>query len=230
METQTDPTASNTSSDHPKRTLMTLPVLAGIAYTLAWIVGLAVWPANLDVAASGAQVLAAYTGHQGQAMLQYFLVEGVAAVALAGVVLALGRAARRRGAVRLGRVSVAFGVGAAILSLVQCALGLVLAGQLVPSGDAGQAAFVFALISRLDGVKMFGLAALAVAGVGLALRVGVLPRWLGFTGILLAVALLVSGVGYLLLNTTLALAAAVSLALLLVWVTGAGISLARASR
>ena len=230
METQTDLTASNTTSDQPMRGLLTAPALAGIAYTLAWIVGLATWPANLDVAASGAQVLAAYTGHQGQAMLQYFLVEGVAAVALASVVLALGRAARRRGAVRLGRVSLAFGFGAANLSLVQCALGLVLAGHLVPSGDAGQAAFVFALISRLDGVKMFGLAALAVAGVGLALRVGVLPRWLGFTGILLAVALLVSGVGYLLLNTTLALAAAVSLALLLVWVTGAGISLARASR
>src|SRR5262249_23475021 len=164
------------------------------------------------------------------ALLQYLLVEGAAAVALAGVVLALGRAARRHGTVALGRVVVIFGLGAAALSLLQCALGLLLAGRLVPSGDADQAGAVFTLISRLDGVKMVMLASLAVAGAAMALREGVLPRWLGYVAIALALALLVSGAGYLLLNSTLSLAAAVSLALLLAWVTGSGISLARARR
>ena len=48
------------------------------------------WPSNLDVAASGTQVVAAYTGHRGVAMTQSLLVHGVAAVAMAVVVLALG--------------------------------------------------------------------------------------------------------------------------------------------
>lgn len=76
---------------------------------------------------------------------------------------------------------------------------------------------------------MLALAALAVVGIGLARR-GVLPRWLGYTGGFLAVALVVTGIGYLLLNTTLARAAFVSLPLLLVWVTGTGVGIARTSR
>ena len=76
--------------------LLTAPAVAGVAYLLAWVTGLAVWPSNLDVAASGSQVVAAYTGHQGVAMTQSLLVHGVAAVALAVVVLALGQAARHR--------------------------------------------------------------------------------------------------------------------------------------
>jgi hypothetical protein len=58
----------------------------------------------------------------------------------------------------------------------------------------------------------------------------VLPRWLGYTAALLTVALIASGAGYLLLNATLALAVFVSGPLLLVWVTGAGVALARTSR
>ncbi len=152
------------------------------------------------------------------------------ALALAGVVIALGQAARRHGVGRLGRVAVVAGISAAILSLVQCALGQLLAGWAVPGGDAGRAGALLDLINRIDGVKMLALAAMAVVGVALVRRAGVLPRWLGYTGALLAVALIASGAGYLLLSTTLAQAAAVSLPLLLVWVTGAGLALARTSR
>jgi hypothetical protein len=61
-------------------------------------------------------------------------------------------------------------------------------------------------------------------------RQAVLPRWLGYIAALLAVALVVSGAGYLVLNATLAQAVFVSGPLLLVWVTGAGVVLARTSR
>ena len=73
---------------------------------------------------------------------------------------------------------------------------------------------------------MFALAAMAVAGVGLVRR-EVLPRWLGYTAAVLTVALIASGTGYLLLNTAFAQAAFVAGPLLLVWVTGTGVALAR---
>jgi hypothetical protein len=211
------------------RRLITTPAVAGIAYTAAWLLGLAVWPSNLDVAASNVKVVATYSAHQGAAMTQYAFVEGVAAIALAFVVVALGRAARRRGADRLSGVTVVAGLTAAALSLVQCALGLLLAGSVAPDREAERAGRLFDLINRLDGVKMFALAAMAVAGIGLVRR-AVLPRWLGYTAALLTVALLSSGAGYLLLNTTLAQAAIVSGPLRLVWVTGAGVALARTIR
>jgi hypothetical protein len=80
---------------------------------------------------------------------------------------------------------------------------------------------------------MFALAAMAAAAIGLAAAplaggAGVLGRWLGVVAAVLAVALVASGAGYLLLSTTLAEAASISLPLLLVWVAGAGIALGRA--
>ncbi len=211
------------------RSLITASAVAGISYATAWVVGLAVWPSNLDVAASNLKVLATYRAHHGAAMTQYVLVEGLAAIALAVVVNALGQAARRRGARRLGAAAVVAGLTAAAVSLIECVLGLLLADSVAPHGETERAGRLFDLINRLDGVKMFALAALAVAGFGLVRRT-VVPRWLGYTAALLTVALIASGVGYLLLNTTLAQAALLSGPLLLVWVTGAGVALALTSR
>jgi hypothetical protein len=229
MTTQTAPTAPGTRVGARGSSLFTVSAVAGIVYTVAWLTGLAVWPSNLDVAASNAEVVASYSAHQAAALTQYLLVKGLAGIALALVVLALGQDARRRGADRLGRTALIAGLGAATLSLVQCALGVVLAGFAAPDGETGRAGLLFDLSNRLDGVKMFALAVMAVAAIGLV-RPGVLPRWLGYTGAFLAVALVVTGTGYLLLNTTLAWAAFVSLPLLLVWVTGAGVAIARTSR
>lgn len=227
MGTGTLSNAPHTSSavgEPQRRWRITLAVVAGVVYSLTWVIGLAIWPSNLDVRASGSAVIAAYTEHHGLALIQYALVEGLAAIALAIVALALGRAARRLGAVTPGAATMALGLGASTVSLIQCALGEALVGWVAPTGDADAAVNIYSLISRLDGVKMMLLAALALVGIGLARR-GALPRWLGVEGILLAIALVASGVGYLLLNSTLALAAAVSLPLLLIWVTGAGIAL-----
>lgn len=223
-------TVPSTPIRSPRRGWLTAPAAAGIAFVTAWVAGLLVWPSNLDLAASGTRVVSAYNGHQGVAIAQYLLVEGLAAIALAVVVLALGRTARRRGARRLGTVVVLAGVGAVTVSLVECALGLLLTGVVVPDGETGRAGSLFHLINRMDGVKMLALAAVALAGAGLARRAGVLPRWLGNVAALLAAAMIASGVGYLLLNNTVSQAAAVSLPLLLIWVAGTGATLGRRSR
>jgi hypothetical protein len=229
MTTQTAATAPSRSVGRGSRSRITAPAVAGIAYTAAWVLGLAAWPSNLDVAATNVKVLATYSAHQGAAITQDLLIEGLAALALAVVATALGRAARRRGADRLGVATVVAGLTAAVLSLVQCALGLLLAGSVAPDGETDRAGRLFDLINRMDGVKMFALAAMAVAGVGLVRR-AVLPSWLGYTAAFLTLALIASGAGYLFLNTTLAQAVFVSGPLLLVWVTGAGVALARTSR
>ena len=223
-------TVPSTPIRSPFRGWLTAPAAAGIAFVAAWVAGLLVWPSNLDVAASGARVVSAYTAHQGVAIAQYLLVEGVAALALAVVVLALGQTARRRGARRLGRVVVLAGVAAVIVSLVECVLGMLLTGVVVPDRETDRASTLFHLINRMDGVKMFALAAVALAGVGIAHSGGVLPRRLGYVSALLAAAMIASGVGYLLLNNNVSQAAAVALGLLLVWVAATGLTLGRTSR
>jgi hypothetical protein len=77
---------------------------------------------------------------------------------------------------------------------------------------------------------MLALAAMAASGAALVRRTRLLPGWLGHLGVVLAVALVVSGIGYLLLSSTLAPAAFVSGPLLLIWVTAVGISPGGSSR
>jgi hypothetical protein len=204
-----------------------LPAIAGVGYVVVWLTGLAVWMSNVSVSASGREVLAGYRGHQAAAQVQYALVEGVAALALAVVVLALGRAALRRGSARLGTVLLVAGLGAATVSLVQCVLGQELAGSAVPSADASRAQSMLQLIDRLDGVKMLLLALMALVAAVLVRRVQLLPPWLGWTAVALAATLTVSALGYLLLDSGLAAAAAASLPLLLLWICAAGVARGR---
>jgi hypothetical protein len=78
---------------------------------------------------------------------------------------------------------------------------------------------------RMDGAKMFLLAAMALAISQLARRSPILPRWLAPLGALLAAALVTSGLGYLLLTPGLASAVYVSGVLLLIFVSATGIAL-----
>jgi hypothetical protein len=230
MTQQTVATARGTAEPRRRHRLATLPAAAGVAFTASWVVGLSVFASSTDVHPTGANVVTGYAGHEGLATTQFLLTEGTASLALAVVAVVLGRAGLRAAASRLAWLTMGAGLAAAAIGLVQCVLGVYLSSSVGPAGHAGTAAAMNDAINRLDGAKMFILAVMAIAGAGLAQRTGLLPRWLRYTGIALAVAITASGVGYALLNNIFALAAWVSLPLLLVWVTGSGVVLGRSSR
>jgi hypothetical protein len=213
-----------------RRRMLTVPAMAGLIYTASWLAGLAVAPSSTSVRSAGAEVVAGYAGHEGAAAAQFLLTEGAASLALAVVAITVGRAGLRAGAGRSAWLTLGTGAAAAAIAMVQCALGLYLTLSVIPAGHASAAAALSEAINRLDGVKMFLLAAMAVAGTVMARRTGLLPRWLMWTGVALAIAITTSGIGYAFLNNTFALAAWLSLPLLLAWVTGAGIVLGRAAQ
>ena len=99
-----------------------LPAVAGVGYSLAWIISLSVGAPNPSVAARGSQVVAAFAGHGGPAMAMFVLAEGVAAAALAVVVIAAARAARP-GPRRAGLAGAGFGIAAAVVSWAELAVG-----------------------------------------------------------------------------------------------------------
>lgn len=190
-----------------------LAPVAGTGFVLSWVVGLLIFSSSTQVSSSGAEVLRGFAGHHTVAALQYVLTEGAAAVALAPVVLALGRAA---GSMRL----VVVGLSAVVVSLIECIVGVHLSDL---ASDAHTAGSLASAIDRLDGLKMFLLAGLAIGTVS-AVRRGTLrlPSWLGYLTVALAVTLVASGIGYLLLLDSLAVMAWVSLPLLLAWVLAIG--------
>jgi hypothetical protein len=198
-----------------RRWLLTVPGLAGVGYTLSWIAGLAVPAPSPGFGASGAGIVAALSGHGPALAAQYTLTEGLPAAGIAVITVALARLARRSGAAAAGRFALAAGLTAAVISAVQFGLGLALAVTAAP----GPAHLLYTSVNRLDGAKMLALAVLGVAAAAMT----VLPRWLRWTGIALAVAITCSGLVYLLLIASLAAAAGPALVLLLAFMTGSGI-------
>lgn len=205
-----------------RRRPLTVPAVTGIAYTLTWIAGLAIPAPSPGLTASGAEITKALAGHQAAVAVQFALTEGLPAAGLAIVSVAIARTLRRAGAIRAARFAMVGGVTAALISLLQFVLGMTLAASTAP----GAAHLLNSTIDRLDGVKMLALAALAVAGAAS----DVLPRWLRYAGIALAITISATGVGYLLLLPGPATLAYVSLPLLLLFITGAGVTLRTAGR
>jgi hypothetical protein len=214
-----------------------VPVAVGIGFTVSWVCGLALPVPNLAVTASAAEILAKYGPHLGLVQAQFALTEGLPAIGLAVISLALAQLAWRlgsgaeAGAGRAGagraRVIAVAGMVAAVISVTQYALGVMLAGWALPDHAAGRSSFLWEAINRLDGVKMFALAVLAAAAVALTAPTGPLPRWLRYSSLVLAVSITVSGVAYLFLIQDLSWAAYVAGVALLVWVTGTGVALGR---
>jgi hypothetical protein len=213
-----------------------LPGGAGVAYLVAWAAGLAAWLSNPPLNASAAQTAASYAAHQGQAAVQYLLVEGLAGVLL-GIVLgcavrsAAGRSAARSAA---GRGQVGAKVrGAAVLaavaviaSVAQCVIGLVLVAA-AAGHDVTRCGDLSDLVNRLDGVKMLALAATGACLAATGGPAPALPRWLRVVTVPFIIALVASGYAYLALSQALAWTAYVSGPLLLLWVTGLGVTLTR---
>jgi hypothetical protein len=198
-----------------RRAWLTVPGLTGIGYTLSWLAGLAVPAPSPRLGASGAEVVAALAGHGPAVAAQFALTEGLPAIGIAVISVALARFARRRGGRAAARFALASGLVAAAISAGQAVLGVVLAATTAP----GAAHLLYASADRLDGVKMLALAVLGAAAAATA----VLPRWLRWTAAGLAVAITGSGLVYLLLAASLAAAAGPALVLLLAFMTGCGI-------
>jgi hypothetical protein len=135
---------------------------------------------------------------------------------------ALGLAVMSAYLARHARWVLGAGILAAVLSLTQCVLGIALARATAPA----TAHLLYEAVNRLDGVKMFAIAAVALAAGATA----VFPRWLRYLGVALGISITASGVAYLFLLESLAGLAYVAGVLLLVFIPAAGIVLGRECR
>jgi hypothetical protein len=224
---------------HARRERWLVPVVAGIGFTLSWVIGLVLPVPNLAVTAPASEVIARYGPHLGLVQAQFALTEGLPAVGLAVITVFLARAAGRAAGRGRARVIMVSGLLASVISLAQYALGVMLAGWALPGHASGRTAVLFQAVNRLDGAKMLALAVLAAAtlaltgpaltGPALTGPGGPLPRWLRYASLALAVSITVSGAGYLFLIEALAPVAYVAGLALLVWVTDVGVALGRAS-
>ena len=79
--------------DVPRRRLLTVTGVTGIAFTLSWIAGLAIPAPSPKLTASGTEITAALAGHGTAVAAQFAVTEGLPAAGLAIISVALARAA-----------------------------------------------------------------------------------------------------------------------------------------
>ena len=211
----------------PRRPWMAVPVIAGFAYVLSWVAGLAVFPVNLALDAHSSEIVSAYTAYPTLGSLQFVLVEGVACLLL-GLVLAVYFVMWHARVNFVALPGVAASAIAVLISVIQCVLGLIMISGL--DGPPQATSALFDAVNRLDGVKFLALAFL-VAYLAIQRRQRrFLPNWLRIVGGLLALTLFASAISYLFLVESGAWAVYVSGPLLLLWVAGVGIWLSSAAR
>lgn len=173
---------------------------SAVFFVVAWAVGLSLDGMTVEVI-DGVVVTTRYAD---AGIAQPLLVHGLAAIALASLGIALGK--------MLGsRLVPALACLAALLSLAQLACEVVLTDVLTRPGGWGVALIL------LDGAKMLVLAALMVTVLARSRRSRVVKFALLPVTVIAAVAIALTGVGYLALSESLMRAAYVSLPLLLVW-------------
>lgn len=117
--------------------------------------GLAIPVPSPRLTASGALILPARAGHGGQVVANFVFTEGLPAFGLAVISVYL---------TRHPRWVLGAGVFAAVVSFTQCVLGIMLA--------RATAHLLYEAVNRLDGVKMFAIAAVALAAGHSSTRCG----------------------------------------------------------
>ncbi len=226
MDTSTHHSNATGFTNRPISRMAT--VSAAVLYSVVWIVGLFIPVTAIAKDSSQKETWDANEGNV-TAFVQTLLIHGLAAIFLAIVAISLARSARSRSVSRSHWISIA-GLTAATISLVQFVLETAMVAGRLGVSETNAHDFWLA-VAVLDGIKMFALAAFvgAVALVG-AMASNDTPfvsKWLRNVGFATVAALVLSGVGYTILNEPLMLTAALSLPLLLISVTLMGILASR---
>lgn len=204
----------------PTARLAASPRAAATTYVTAWVAGLAVLPAGPDPHGTAAEAVATLDAHRGAAVLQSWLVHGLAAAALAWLAVALLRMPlpRREGGGQVSRARgwarVAVG-GAVALSLLQVVLLHAAVLTADPAAPRAAAAWLHA-VNLVDVAKLVLLGA-SVALLARAVRPASAARGVTtFSGVV-AVVLPVAGLAFLWDSPVLSAVLTASLVLLLAW-------------
>lgn len=195
---------------------------AGAIYVVAWIIGLSVGFASSSPAPTDSvQKIGAYfASHRQAAMIQAYLLDGIAGAALIAFAAALRTALRRfegEGAT-LSRILFGAGIAAGTISLTQGLFTQVLADRVAAMGNGATIRALYDLNAEGDTYKLLALGVFLGAAAVLIMRTHALPRWLGWIAAALAPLLVISGWNFALSADAQYAAYTLFLIVLLIWV------------
>jgi len=167
---------------------------------------------------SNAEIQQILLANQLARMIQVYLIDGIAGIsiflfAVAASSLFQSTDEKNRAGVVLGA-----GIAAGAISLVQAGVQQNLVNTDLLASTETPFRSLLVLVNQIDTFKLMALALLSISTSMLGLRTRLLPAWVNWLGIVLAIALLLGGLSFALANAMLTAILFASLPMLLVWV------------
>ena len=193
---------------------------SGLIYVLVWVIGLLISTGLLSPSMTNAEIQQVLLSNQQARMLQVYLIDGIAGIAIlvfAATVAGLFRALDEKNA-SLANVVLGAGIAAGSISLVQAGVQQALVNQELLAAADTPFRTLLVLVNQLDTFKLMALALLSVSTSVLGLRTRLIPAWINWLGIVLAIALLLGGLSFVVASSMLTALLYASLPMLLLWV------------
>ncbi len=201
---------------------------AGLVYVVVWVIGLMIESDTPGSSASATELTAYFATHQSAHLIQSYLIDGIAGIALlvftASLVAFFQKADDNT---TLQNVILGAGIAAGSVSLVQAGLQEVLINRDVLTAGGELIRMLLVLINTTDTFKLLALALLSGGTSALNFRTHSMPQWLGWLGVILSLTLIIGGLNFILNSPILLYVLFVSLPLLLLWVGGISVVILR---
>ncbi len=190
----------------------------GVVYVLAWLIGLVITTGTLYPSMPDADLRQALLANQTARLIQVYLIDGVAGISILLFAVAVCGLFQTPGEKNLARVVLSAGIAAGTMSLVQASIQQTLVNSALLTSAETPFRTLLVLINQIDTFKLMALALLSVSISTIGLRTHLLPAWVNWHGIVLAIALLLGGLSFAFTNTMLTAILFTSLPMLLIWV------------
>jgi len=193
---------------------------SGLIYVLVWVIGLLISTGLLSPSMTNAEIQQVLLSNQQARMLQVYLIDGIAGIAIlvfAATVAGLFRALDEKNA-SLANVVLGAGIAAGSISLVQAGVQQALVNQELLVAADTPFRTLLVLVNQIDTFKLMALALLGVSTSVLGLRTRLIPAWINWLGIVLAIALPLGGLSFVVASSMLTALLYASLPMLLLWV------------
>lgn len=190
----------------------------GFLYVVVWVVGLLIPTGTLSPSMSNAELQQVLFANQLARLIQVYLIDGVAGISILLFAVAIANLFQSAEDKNLVRVVISAGVVAGTISLVQAGVQQTLVNTDLLASAETPFRTLLVLVNQIDTFKLMALALLSISTSILGLRTRLIPAWINWLGIILAIALLLGGFSFAFANSMLTAVLFASLPMLLIWV------------
>ena len=197
----------------------------GFLYVVVWVIGLLIPTGTLSPSMSNAELQQVLLAHQQARMIQVYLIDGIAGVSIflfAVAVASLFRITDEDNP-SLANVVLGAGIAAGSISLVQAGVQQTLINPELLVSPESPFRVLLILVNQIDTFKLMALALLSVSTSILGLRTRLIPAWINWLGVILAITLILGGLSFVLASSMLTAVLFASLPMLLIWVASVSV-------